>query len=100
MTNDQKKDLDRPTPSATDLLREQAGTVREDIGRLGHLAKDVTKEKVGDAREIASEYYGKGRARAEQLEAHVVDQIRAKPLQSILIAASIGVLFGLLITKR
>ena len=100
MTNDQKNDQDRSSTSATEQLREQAGTVREDLGRLGHLAKDATREKVGDAREKASVYYDKGRAKAEQLEAQLVDQIRSKPLKSILIAAGIGALFGLLITRR
>jgi len=100
MTNDQEKDLDGKSASATEKLRTQAGTVREEVGQLGRLAKDATREKLGDARVTASDYYDKGRAKAEQVEAQLVDQIRAKPLKSILIAAGIGALFGLLITRR
>jgi ElaB/YqjD/DUF883 family membrane-anchored ribosome-binding protein len=100
MTNDQTNDLGQPIRSASDQLREQAGAVREDLGHLGRLAKDATKEKLGDAKVTASEYYDKGRAKAEELEAQLVDQIRAKPLKSVLIAAGIGALFGLLISRR
>ena len=101
MTKDQKNDLDRTAPSATtNKLREQAGVVREDLGQLGRLARDATREKLGDAKEKASGYYDKGRIKAEQVEEQLVDQIRKKPLQSVLIAAGIGALFGLLITRR
>ena len=100
MTNDQKSDLDKTAPSTSDKLREQAGVVRDDLGQLGRLAKDATKEKLGDAKERASDYYDKGKIKAEQLEEQLVDQIRKKPLQSVLIAAGIGALFGLLITRR
>jgi len=100
MTDDQKRDLDRPTPSTTEQLKEQAGVVREDLGQLGRLAKDATREKLGDAKEKAADYYDKGRIKAEQLEEQLVDHIRKKPLQSVLIAAGIGALFGLLITRR
>jgi ElaB/YqjD/DUF883 family membrane-anchored ribosome-binding protein len=100
MTNDQKTDLEKQDNSATEKLRTQAGTVRDEVGQLGRLAKDATREKLGDARVTAADYYDKGRAKAEQVEAQLVDQIRAKPLQSILIAAGIGALFGLLITRR
>ena len=100
MTDDQTKDVDRPSPTTSDKLRSQAGAVREDLGELGRLAKDATREKIGEAREMASEYYDKGRARAEELEAQLVEQIRAKPLKSILIAAGIGAIFGILMTRR
>jgi ElaB/YqjD/DUF883 family membrane-anchored ribosome-binding protein len=100
MTDEQTKDLAGQAPTATDKLKEQAGTVREDLGELGRLAKDATREKLGGARVAASEYYDKGRAKAEQLEAELVDQIRAKPLTSVLIAAGIGALFGALISRR
>jgi ElaB/YqjD/DUF883 family membrane-anchored ribosome-binding protein len=100
MKKDEMNDQDRAAASATEQLRAQAGTVREDLGQLGRLAKDATREKVGDARAFASDYYDKGRAKAEQLEAQLVDQIRAKPLKSILIAAGIGALFGFLVTRR
>jgi ElaB/YqjD/DUF883 family membrane-anchored ribosome-binding protein len=100
MTKDQSSDLDGQDISTTEKLRTQAGTVRDEVGQLGRLAKDATRERLGDARVSAADYYDKGRAKAEQVEAQVVDQIRAKPLQSILIAAGIGALFGLLITRR
>jgi ElaB/YqjD/DUF883 family membrane-anchored ribosome-binding protein len=100
MTNDQSGNSDRPSSSATEQLRSQAGTVREDLSQLGKLAKDATKEKIGEAREIAAGYYEKGRVKAGELETELIDYVRAKPLKSVLIAAGIGALLGILVSRR
>jgi ElaB/YqjD/DUF883 family membrane-anchored ribosome-binding protein len=97
MTNEKSG---KPSPSATDQLRSQAGTVKEDLGELGRLAKDATKEKLGVAREAAADYYEKGRVKAGELETQLTDYVRAKPLKSVLIAAGIGALLGILASRR
>jgi ElaB/YqjD/DUF883 family membrane-anchored ribosome-binding protein len=87
-------------PRATDQLRAQTGAVKEDLGKLGRLAKDAAREKLGDARETATEYYQHGRRRAGEVEAQLVDYVRTKPLKSVLIAAGIGALIGILASRR
>ena len=97
MTNEKSG---KPFPSAAEQLRSQAGTVAEDLGQLGKLAKDATKEKLGEAREVAADYFEKGRVKAGELETQLTDYVRAKPLKSVLIAAGIGALLGILVSRR
>ena len=88
------------TPSATDQLRAHGETVREDLGQLGRLAKSAAREKLGEARGVAADYYGEGRKKAGELETQVVDYVRTKPLKSVIIAAGVGALLGILMSRR
>jgi len=66
--------------------------VREDIAeKAQHLGEQ--------GRELASEYYRQGRQQAAIWEHELEQQIREKPLQSLLIAGGIGVLLGLLLRR-
>ena len=49
--------------------------------------------------ETASQYYEQGRQQLEGLEQSLEENIRAKPLQSVLLATGIGLLLGLLWRK-
>jgi ElaB/YqjD/DUF883 family membrane-anchored ribosome-binding protein len=100
MTQNDADEMKPATPSATEQLRSQTETVRDDLSELGRLAKGAAREKLGEARGVASDYYGHGRKKAEELESQLVDYVRTKPLKSILIAAGVGALFGLLISRR
>lgn len=91
---------DARTPSTGEQLRSQTETVREDLGELGRLAKQAAKEKLDEAREAAAGYYDRSRTKADELETQLVDYVRAKPLKSVLIAAGIGALFGILLSRR
>jgi ElaB/YqjD/DUF883 family membrane-anchored ribosome-binding protein len=55
-----------------------------------------TARQVG---ETASQYYEQGRQQLAGLEQSLEDNIRAKPLQSVLLATGIGLLLGLLWRK-
>ena len=55
-----------------------------------------TARQVG---ETASQYYEQGRQQLAGLEQSLEENIRAKPLQSVLLATGIGLLLGLLWRK-
>jgi ElaB/YqjD/DUF883 family membrane-anchored ribosome-binding protein len=98
-----KNEAGANTPAASstaEQLRQQTGAVREDLGQLGRLAKQAAKEKLDEARDTAAAYYDHGRKKADELETQLADYVRTKPLKSILIAAGIGALFGILISRR
>ncbi len=108
---DKDMDMDDGSRRKTAQLREQTETVREDIRKLGHLAKDAAQEKLDEARARANEAYERGRARATEayergrekateVEEQVVEYIRAKPLKSVLIAAGVGAFVGILFARR
>lgn len=103
-----------PETSAGDgvtQLKEQTATIKEDIRKLGSIARDVAQEKLDEARAVASDAVGTGRRRAEDLyeqgrvkaedaEDQVIEYVRSKPIKSMLIAGGIGVLLGLFFSSR
>jgi len=100
MAQNEAEAQDVRAPSTAEQLRSQTEAVREDLGQLGRLAKQAAKEKLEEAREVAADYYDQGRKKADELETQLADYVRARPLKSVLIAAGIGALFGILISRR
>jgi len=74
---------------AVEELREKAAQVKRDLQELSSVAKEAAQEKWGDLKEGAVELEGK-----------VENRIREHPIQSVLIAAGVGLLIGVLITRR
>jgi ElaB/YqjD/DUF883 family membrane-anchored ribosome-binding protein len=100
MKNNDAETMNPVTPSAREQLRSHTETVREDLGQLGRLAKSAAREGLDEARVAATDYYEQGRKKAGEYETQVVDYVRTKPLKSILIAAGVGALLGILISRR
>jgi len=88
------------TASSTQRLRDQTATVKEDVRELGRITKEVSREKLQEAKHVAGEYLDKGLDRAAQIEDSVVAYVREKPVKSILIAAGAGALLGFLLSRR
>ncbi|HTU26707.1 MAG TPA: hypothetical protein VMF30_14965 [Pirellulales bacterium] len=108
--------------NATDQLRDKVGDVRQNLRDIGSLAQDAAKEKatqiqdaVGqhaaeirdatvrkaeDLRDRAGEYYEENIGRAIDIERTLEQRIREKPLQSIAIAAGVGMFLGVLWSRR
>lgn len=75
--------------SATSQLRDKASEV------AGNL-KDAASEQFEHVRDTAEEYYNQGRERAQQWQHSLEDYIQEQPVKSLLIAAGVGVVFGIL----
>jgi ElaB/YqjD/DUF883 family membrane-anchored ribosome-binding protein len=54
------------------------------------------QELIAQGKEVAAEYYEEGRNQVLAWQQQLENQVREKPLQSLLVAAGIGLLFGLL----
>ena len=62
-------------------------------------AQEVSAQGNETARQVsetASQYYAQGREKMGELEHYLEDNIRAKPVQSVLLAAGVGMLIALL----
>jgi ElaB/YqjD/DUF883 family membrane-anchored ribosome-binding protein len=70
-------------------LREQTHVVAQDIQALGRLAKSAAIEK-----------YEQGVNKAKQLEKSFEEEVRKHPVRSVLIAAGVGLVVGLVIGRR
>jgi len=74
---------------AVEELREKAAQVKRDLRELSSVAKEAAQEKWVDLKDGAVE-----------LEGRVENRIREHPVQSVLIAAGVGLLIGLLVSRR
>jgi ElaB/YqjD/DUF883 family membrane-anchored ribosome-binding protein len=77
-----------------DRLGAQAQEVSKDLKDMGGIVRDAAKEKLGQVRENANEYYEQGRDTAHGAMSNFEHYVRERPVRSVLIAAGIGLLFG------
>ena len=82
-----------------DKAQEAGAQVRDKAQEAGAQVRDKAQEMVRQGEETASDYYQQGRQQMEAVENTLEDGIRAKPLQSVFIAAGIGMLLGLVLKK-
>ena len=76
--------------------RDTAQQVGENLRNMGSQVRDAATEKYGQLRDQASDYYQQGRERAQEWEQSLEQYVQEKPIQSILIAAGVGMLLGIL----
>ncbi len=81
-------------------LRDTARQAKETVSALGSQMRDVAGEKFNEIKGQAAEYYRQGKIRARAFEEDVVDYIREKPVQSILIAAGVGLVLGVFFRRH
>ena len=62
----------------------------------GNDMRDQAQELMAQGKEVAAEYYEEGRNQVIAWQQQLEDQVREKPLQSLLMAAGVGLLLGLL----
>lgn len=77
-------------------ISEKVSQVGQNIRDVGGQVRDMASTGYQQLRDQASSYYEEGRQRAADWEEGVESYIQEKPLQSVLIAAGVGVLLGLL----
>ena len=77
-------------------IRETASQVGEGIREVGSQVRDVATDKYNELRDQAQQYYEEGRQRAIEWERGLEEYVQEKPIQSLLIAAGVGLLLGLL----
>ena len=80
-------------------LRDTAQQVGQQVRERAQQVRDQASEKYEQLRDQASEYYDMGRQRAEQLEGDLENYVREQPVKSLLIAAGVGLLLGILWKK-
>jgi len=85
---------------ASDRLREQVHVATQDIQAIGVAARDATQEKFDRLQAEATDLYEHGRVKARQAARSLEQHVTEKPLQSILIAAAVGLLLGRFWTRR
>ena len=80
----------------TQSLRDSASQVGQSLRDAGSQVRDAATDKYNQLREQAADYYETGRQRAEEWEQSLEAYVQEKPIQSLLIAAGVGMLLGIL----
>ena len=63
---------------------------------IGKEMRDQAQELIAQGKEVAADYYEESRNQVLAWQQQLENQVREKPLQSLLVAAGVGLLFGLL----
>lgn len=87
-------------PKGTADLRETAAEVKENLRDIGTQVRDQATEQYEKMRDQAGEYYEEGRRKAMEMEQTLEEYVREKPVQSLLIAAGVGMLLGMIWRRR
>jgi ElaB/YqjD/DUF883 family membrane-anchored ribosome-binding protein len=80
----------------TAQLKETAQQVQQNLRELGSQARTAATQQYEHLRQQANDYYAQGRERATEMEQTLEQYVQEKPLQSLLIAAGVGMLLGVL----
>ena len=80
-----------------DSVQEAGTQVREKAQDVGAQVRDKAQEVSRQVADTASDYYQQGRAQVAAAETSLEDAIRAKPLQSVLMAAGLGMLLAFML---
>ena len=86
----------RQEPSSADERRERLQEAGKEVGQKAQEMGQRVQELTTQGQEVAAEYYQQGRERVLAWQQQLQTQVREKPLQTILMAAGVGLLFGLL----
>ena len=84
----------------TEEVRQRARVVREDVRELGRAARGAAEETYEEVKRHAGDYVDRQKQRVTEFEDQLVEYVRQKPLQSVLIAAGAGLLLGFLLHRR
>lgn len=84
----------------TSDLREQVRVLGEDVRELGRLSKAAIAEKVGAAKNAAGHAVEYSRDKALEYRDVVAEKTREQPIKSLLIAAGVGAVIGLVLGRR
>jgi ElaB/YqjD/DUF883 family membrane-anchored ribosome-binding protein len=82
--------------STTGQLKDSASQIGQDLRNLGGQARDAATQTYEQLRQQAGDYYEQGRDRAREMEQSLETYVQEKPIQSLLIAAGVGMLLGIL----
>ena len=80
---------------------EQSATsqIRDKASEMAGAVKDAASQQYERARDTAEEYYDRGREKAQEWERGIEEYVQEQPIKALLIAAGIGLVFGVLWKK-
>ncbi len=87
--------MDNPS-DVTQQLKDKASEAGQALKDKAGEMRDAAQEQFQNLRETAGQYYEDGRQRAMEWEQGVEEYVREQPVKSLLIAAGVGMLLGII----
>lgn len=103
---------------ATDDVKQKASEIKQNVQDLGSTARVAAQEQMQNLKQSANQYMEQGReqmeslkssacdymeqgrARAMEMERTLESQIRSQPMKAVMIAAGVGLVAGILLSRR
>lgn len=80
-------------------LRDKVAETGHNIAEIGHLARRAANDKLHDIGAAAAARVGRGKEKLMEVEGRLENRIQHQPIKSILVAAGIGLLLGIVFRK-
>lgn len=79
-----------------DQVREAAAQMQQSLRDAGSQMRDRATQGYDQLRQQATDYYQQGRQQYDEWEQSLESYVHEKPIQSLLIAAGVGMVLGIL----
>jgi ElaB/YqjD/DUF883 family membrane-anchored ribosome-binding protein len=79
---------------------EELPTITEGLQTAANAVKRLAGDSAEAVRETAHEFIDQGRAKAQEVSENMETRVRQQPVKSVLIAAGVGFVVGLLFARR
>jgi ElaB/YqjD/DUF883 family membrane-anchored ribosome-binding protein len=85
-----------PNQGAASQIKDKVSEAASSVRDMGQQAYDAATEKYENVRDSAAEYYQAGREKAMEWESQIESYVREQPIKSLLMAAGVGCLLGMI----
>ena len=82
-----------------DAAAQKAQKLRDFAGEKASQFADVAGEKASQFKDVAGEHWGETRVKAREIQSDLEEYVRQHPSKSLLIAAGVGFLVGLIVRR-
>ena len=82
-----------------DSAAQKAQKLRDFAGEKAAQFADVAGEKASQFKDVAGEHWGETRVKAREIQADLEEYVRQHPSKSLLVAAGVGFLVGLIVRR-
>jgi ElaB/YqjD/DUF883 family membrane-anchored ribosome-binding protein len=77
-------------------MRQTAQQVGQNIRDLGSQARNAAQQGYQQVRDQAGQYYEQGRQKVNEYQGELESYVREQPIKALLIAAGVGLVFGMI----
>lgn len=82
------------------VLHDGGVEIKQTLGHMAHDSKDAIGQMFQDGKSRVGHLVDEGQARVADWKSEISKAVRERPIQSLLIAAGVGAVLGMLLRRR